>query len=292
MLDHGEAKVLITDTEFRADGREGAGRLGQQAARRRRRRPAGPRRQATRRASTTRRSSPAATRTSRGSIRPTSGTRSRSTTPRAPPATPRVWSTTIAAPTSTRCPTSSPGACRGTRCTCGRCRCSTATAGASRGRWPPIAGTNVCLRTRRGEADLRRHPRSTRSRHYCGAPIVHSMLINAPGRSDAPGSTTRSTALVAARAAARRGDRGHGADGLRHHPRLRPDRDLRPRRRLRASTTQWDALAIWTSAHRRNGRQGVRYTVEEGMTVMDPETMSRCPGTARPWARSCSAATS
>ena len=27
----------------------------------------------------------------------------------------------------------------------------------------------------------------------------------------------------------------------------------------------------------RNGRQGVRYTCEEGMTVMDPETMQRVP---------------
>jgi acyl-CoA synthetase (AMP-forming)/AMP-acid ligase II len=82
--------------------------------------------------------------------RPTSGMRSRSTTPRAPPATPRAWSTTTAAPTSTRCPTSSPGACRRRPSTCGRCRCSIATAGASRGPWRPIpAPTSACAASMR-----------------------------------------------------------------------------------------------------------------------------------------------
>jgi fatty-acyl-CoA synthase len=43
---------------------------------------------------------------------------------------------------------------------------------------------------------------------------------------------------------------------------------------------------------RLNGRQGVRYMLQEGMTVLDPETMATRRPTARPWARSCSAATS
>jgi len=38
----------------------------------------------------------------------------------------------------------------------------------------------------------------------------------------------------------------------------------------------WDALSIGARTER-NGRQGVRYTVEEGMTVMDPETMTEVP---------------
>jgi fatty-acyl-CoA synthase len=38
----------------------------------------------------------------------------------------------------------------------------------------------------------------------------------------------------------------------------------------------WDALDIGKRAER-NGRQGVRYLLEDGMTVMDPETMQQVP---------------
>ena len=43
-----------------------------------------------------------------------------------------------------------------------------------------------------------------------------------------------------------------------------------------AKHEEWDALDIGARTER-NGRQGVRYTVEEGMTVMDPETMTEVP---------------
>jgi fatty-acyl-CoA synthase len=39
---------------------------------------------------------------------------------------------------------------------------------------------------------------------------------------------------------------------------------------------EWDALDIGARTER-NGRQGVRYTVEEGMTVMDADTMTEVP---------------
>ena len=56
-----------------------------------------------------------------------------------------------------------------------------------------------------------------------------------------------------------------------------------------------DAWAAETLSEqtRLNGRQGVRYMLQEGMTVLDPEIAAtkRRP-TARRWARSCSAATS
>ena len=56
------------------------------------------------------------------------------------------------------------GACRTTRCTCGRCRCSTATAGASPGPWPRTPGTNVCLRKVEAQAIFDADQASTRSR--------------------------------------------------------------------------------------------------------------------------------
>ena len=69
-------------------------------------------------------------------------------------------------------------ACRTSPSTCGRCRCSTATAGASPGRWRCSAGTHVCLRKVEARAILDAI-RTHRVDHYCGAPIVHNMLINA-----------------------------------------------------------------------------------------------------------------
>ena len=64
----------------------------------------------------------------------TNGTPSRSITPRAPPAIPRASSITTAALICSRWPMSSPAAWASIRSICGRCRCSTATAGAFRGR--------------------------------------------------------------------------------------------------------------------------------------------------------------
>jgi len=43
-----------------------------------------------------------------------------------------------------------------------------------------------------------------------------------------------------------------------------------------AKQQEWSALDIGARTER-NGRQGVRYTCEEGMTVMDPETMTPVP---------------
>ena len=80
---------------------------------------------------------------------------------------------------STRSPTSSNGTWPSTRCTCGRCPCSTATAGASPWTMAARAGVNVCLRKVEAKAmvdAIREHGVT----HYCGAPIVHGLLVNAP----------------------------------------------------------------------------------------------------------------
>ena len=103
MLDHAEAKVLITDREFAPVMKEALALAkvrplvidyddpeypaDRRAARQHRLRGA---------------SSPRAIRISPGRCPTTNGTRSRSTTRRAPPATPRASSTTIAAPRCSR----------------------------------------------------------------------------------------------------------------------------------------------------------------------------------------------
>ena len=90
----------------------------------------------------------------------------------------------------------SPGACRSTRSTCGRCRCSTATAGASRGPWRRTpAPTSACARSR-PQAIFDADPRAP----------GHALLRRAdrPQHADqrarraaARASTTRCTAMVA-----------------------------------------------------------------------------------------------
>ncbi len=263
--------MLITDTEFSPTIERALAQLAAEAARRSTSSMRWDRAASASATSTTRRSSPTAIRSSRGSIRRTSGTRSRSTTRRAPPAIRRASSTTIAARTSTRCPTSSTGACRGTPCTCGRCRCSTATAGAFRGRWPPTpASTSACARSRRRRSSTR--SATHKVTHYCGAPIVHLTLINAPAEMKA-GIDHVVHCLVAGAAppaAVIEGMERMGFD-ITHVYGLT---ETYGPAAVCAKHDEWDALDIGARTER-NGRQGVRYTVEEGMTVMDPETMSR-----------------
>ena len=92
------------------------------------------------------------------------------------------------------------------------------------------AGTNVCLR-KVDAAEIFRLMRAEGVTHYCGAPIVHNLLINAPG--ELREGIGRVSAMVAAAAPPGRDDRGHGAAGVRLDPRLWADRNLWARRGVR-----------------------------------------------------------
>ena len=135
------------------------------------------------------------------------------------------------------------------------------------------AGTSVCLR--RVEAgpifDLIRSHKVT---HYCGAPIVHQMLINAPDEMKR-GIDHKVSALVAAAAPPAsmiEGMKKMGFD-ITHVYGLT---ETYGPATVCAKHPQWDELPLGEQV-RLNGRQGVRYTVEEGLTVMDPETMKPVP---------------
>ncbi|MFO1324885.1 MAG: acyl-CoA synthetase [Burkholderiales bacterium] len=135
------------------------------------------------------------------------------------------------------------------------------------------AGTNVCLRKVEAKAilDAIREHRVT---HYCGAPIVHSLLINAPEEMKR-GITHRVSALVAAAAppaAVIEGMERIGFD-ITHVYGLT---ETYGPAAVCAKHDEWAALDIGARTER-NGRQGVRYTCEEGMTVMDPLTMREVP---------------
>ncbi len=135
------------------------------------------------------------------------------------------------------------------------------------------AGVNVCLRKVEAKAifDLIRRHRVT---HYCGAPIVHSTLIHADPKLRA-GISHAVHAMVAAAAppaAMIEGMERMGWD-LTHVYGLT---EVYGPATVCAKHEEWKALDIGKRTERM-GRQGVRYLMEEGLTVMDPETMTPVP---------------
>ena len=135
------------------------------------------------------------------------------------------------------------------------------------------AGTNVCLRRVEAKAifdAIREHSVT----HYCGAPIVHSLLINAPDEMKR-GIAHKVHGLVAAAAppaAMIEGAERMGFD-ITHVYGLT---EVYGPASVCAKHPEWDDLDI-AARTERNGRQGVRYTCQEGMTVLDPETMRPVP---------------
>ena len=135
------------------------------------------------------------------------------------------------------------------------------------------AGTSVCLRKVDATAileSIRKH----RVTHYCGAPIVHQMLINAP-EALKKGITHQVNGLVAAAAPPASMIEGMKKMGFNITHVYGLTETYGPAT-VCAKHPEWDELPLADQV-RLNGRQGVRYTVEEGLTVMDPETMQPVP---------------
>jgi fatty-acyl-CoA synthase len=135
------------------------------------------------------------------------------------------------------------------------------------------AGTNVCLR-KVDAALIFQLIKEHRVTHYCGAPIVHSTLINAPDALK-KGITHKVHGMVAAAAppaAMIEGMERMGFD-ITHVYGLT---EVYGPATVCAKHEEWNSLDIAERA-RLNGRQGVRYLMEEGLAVMDPETMTPVP---------------
>ncbi|MDT3735330.1 MAG: acyl-CoA synthetase [Denitratisoma sp.] len=135
------------------------------------------------------------------------------------------------------------------------------------------AGTSVCLRRVEAKAilDAIREHKVT---HYCGAPIVHSMLINAPAEWR-EGIAHKVSALVAAApppASMIEGMNRIGFD-ITHVYGLT---ETYGPASVCARHPEWGDLPLEEQV-RLNGRQGVRYHLQEGLTVLDPETMQPVP---------------
>ena len=135
------------------------------------------------------------------------------------------------------------------------------------------AGTNVCLRKVDPKLILELI-RAHRVTHYCGAPIVHSMLLNAPAEWKR-GIDHEVHCLVAAAPPPAAVIEGMGRMGFDITHVYGLTETYGPAA-VCARHEEWAELPLEEQV-RRNGRQGVAYLLEEGMTVMHPETMQPVP---------------
>ncbi len=135
------------------------------------------------------------------------------------------------------------------------------------------AGVNVCLRRVEAQAifDAMRDHGVT---HYCGAPIVHGLLVNAPAamKEGVPAGVKAMVAGAAPPASMIEGMEQMGFD-LTHVYGLT---EVYGPATVCAKHEAWDALDIGERA-RLNARQGVRYHLQRDVRVIDPETMKPVP---------------
>jgi fatty-acyl-CoA synthase len=135
------------------------------------------------------------------------------------------------------------------------------------------AGVNVCLRKvdARAMFDAMRDHGVT---HYCGAPIVHGLLVNAPAvmKVGVPAGIKAMVAGAAPPASMIEGMEQMGFD-LTHVYGLT---EVYGPATVCPKHPEWDALDIGDRA-RLNARQGVRYHLQRDVRVLDPETMQPVP---------------
>lgn len=135
------------------------------------------------------------------------------------------------------------------------------------------AGVNVCLRKVEAQAmadAIIEHGVT----HYCGAPIVHGMLVNAPPelRQGLPRGVKAMVAGAAPPASMIEGMERLGFD-LTHVYGLT---EVYGPATVCPPHDEWRGMDIGERA-RLNARQGVRYHLQQGARVMDPQTMEPVP---------------
>ena len=135
------------------------------------------------------------------------------------------------------------------------------------------AGTSVCLR-KVDAALIFGLIRTHRVTHYCGAPIVHQTLINAPEELR-KGIAHKVNCLVAGAAPPAAIIEGMEKMGFSMTHVYGLTETYGPAT-VCAKQPEWASLPLDEQVAL-NARQGVRYTVEEGLAVMNPETMQPTP---------------
>ena len=135
------------------------------------------------------------------------------------------------------------------------------------------AGVNVCLRRVDAEhifAAIKEYGVT----HYCAAPIVHNLLVNAPDelKVGAPAGVKGLIAGAAPPASIIEGMEKLGFD-LTHVYGLT---EVYGPAAICVKQDEWDDLDIGERA-RLNARQGVRYHLQQAISVLNPETMEPVP---------------
>ena len=136
-----------------------------------------------------------------------------------------------------------------------------------------LGGTHVCLR----KVDavhildaMKRH----RVDHYCAAPIVHNLLIAAPSvMRDGLQHTVRGMVAGAAPPASMIEGMAQLGFDITHVYGLT---EVYGPAAVAVKRPGWAAESL-SEQTRLNGRQGVRYPLQEGMTVRDPQTLEATP---------------
>lgn len=136
-----------------------------------------------------------------------------------------------------------------------------------------LGGTHICLR-RVDAAAILQAMREHGVDHYCAAPIVHNLLIAAPAalREGIRQKVRGMVAGAAPPAAMIEGMAQLGFD-ITHVYGLT---EVYGPASVAVKRDSWAGESL-SEQTRLNGRQGVRYPLQEGMTVMDPETLNQTP---------------
>jgi len=135
-----------------------------------------------------------------------------------------------------------------------------------------LGGTHVCLRRVEAQAILQAM-REHAVDHYCAAPIVHNLIINAPAEWRQGVHGVRGMVAGAAPPAAMIEGMARIGFDITHVYGLT---EVYGPASVAVKRTAWADESL-SEQTRLNGRQGVRYALQEGMTVLDPETMAPTP---------------
>ena len=140
-----------------------------------------------------------------------------------------------------------------------------------------LGGTHVCLR-RVDAPNILAAMREHAVDHYCAAPIVHNLLITAPAEMR-EGITQKVRGMVAGAAPPAAMIEGMAQIGfdITHVYGLT---EVYGPASVAVKRKGWAGESL-SEQTRLNGRQGVRYMLQEGMTVMNAETMQETPADAQ-----------
>jgi fatty-acyl-CoA synthase len=135
-----------------------------------------------------------------------------------------------------------------------------------------LGGTHVCLRRVEAQVILQAM-REHAVDHYCAAPIVHNLIINAPAEWRQGVQGVRGMVAGAAPPAAMIEGMAKIGFDITHVYGLT---EVYGPAAVAVKRASW-AQGSLSEQTRLNGRQGVRYALQEGMTVLDAESMALTP---------------